>query len=125
MSYNARGISNTTYNPRIPAYTGFFPMNICPEDRELYACYSLECDPERSLWLAVQHFKELENRATAHALAESTAAHSGKTVAPAKIDGDNHWLLTVYGIQWWDIASRYRGALYGGIFTTARFMKRN
>ena len=91
---------------------------LCPdEDLSKYDCYALECDPVRSRMLAANHFRELELRSEANTLALMTAASQGKSIKAEVPTSDNHWLLTTWGVQWWELSSRYRGAMYGGRFT--------
>ena len=98
---------------------------MCPEeDLSIYDCYALECDPIRSRQLAVNHFRELEIRSEANKLAMMTAASQGKHIKADVPTSENHWLLTSWGVQWWEISSRYRGAIYGGQFTRSKARRR-
>ena len=98
---------------------------MCPEeDLSIYDCYALECAPVRSRQLAANHFRELEIRSEANKLAMVTAASQGKYIKAEVPTSENHWLLTSWGVQWWEISSRYRGAIYGGQFTRSKARKR-
>lgn len=94
-------------------------MNI-PEcgspDLGLYGCYAIECNPDRSVWLAYKHLTTLEAREEAQTLAMITSSAMGKMVPIAQKPHENHWLETSWGREYWEMKTRNSGTLYGGRF---------